>query len=177
MLDAPDNHDFEDFLARMDGYHPSGHLIISQHCHARVNEKGQTDLQYNHQAYDTMSARDPIFYRWHGALEELLQQYRDKKFPEYKKEDFPLSDEVKVVNVKTVLENQVLKKVDNILLTRMASRTLDYGPETRITYRGLDHHPFKYEIKLENPQKSTRKVIVRIFLGLRQKGQERYYRN
>ena len=31
-----------------------------------------------------VSARDPIFYRWHAHIEDIVQQYRDTRLPAYK---------------------------------------------------------------------------------------------
>merc|ERR1712155_86459 len=103
---------------------------------------------------DVMSARDPIFYRWHGHLEDLNQQFRDTKLPTYKEEDFQLTQGVRVVNAKTVLENPVLGSLDNILVTYMEDEDLNYGHNTQINYRRVNHHPFKYEIILENPERT-----------------------
>ena len=46
---------------------------------------------------ETEIARDPIFYRWHTHMEDLMQEFRDKKFPSYRKADFELSDGVRKV--------------------------------------------------------------------------------
>ena len=41
--------------------------------------------------------RDPIFYRWHAHIEDLVQEYRDKKLPPYTEHDFTLGDGVRKV--------------------------------------------------------------------------------
>ena len=51
-------------------------------------------------SYTEVSAREPIFYRWHGHLEDLMQEYRDTKLPKYPKHEFNLPDDVKVVGIK-----------------------------------------------------------------------------
>ena len=43
-------------------------------------------------SYSEVSARDPIFYRWHGHIEDIMQKYRDTKLPRYSLEDFALTD-------------------------------------------------------------------------------------
>ena len=149
-------------------YHPTGHLLIGHHC--KLNPPEHESLM----TFDVMSARDTIFYRWHGHLEELNQQFRDTKLPTYKEEDFQLTQGVRVVNAKTVLENPVLGSLDNILLTHMEDTTLDYGHNTQIHYRRVNHHRFKYVIELENPERTNKKVIVRLFLGINQIHQARY---
>ena len=159
---------YDKFMDELANYHPTGHLLIGHHC--KLNPPEHESLM----TFDVMSARDTIFYRWHGHLEELNQQFRDKKLPKYKKEDFQLTQGVKVVNAKTVLENQVLGSQDNILLTRMEEAHLDYGHNTKIHYPRVNHHPFKYVIELENPEKTSKKVIVRLFLGIEQNHKDRY---
>ena len=165
-LENEDNYD--KFMEELGNYHPTGHLLVGHQC--KLNPPEHESLM----AFDVMSARDTIFYRWHGHLEELNQQFRDKKLPKYKKEDFQLTQGVKVVNAKTVLENQVLGSQDNILLTRMEEAHLDYGHNTKIHYPRVNHHPFKYVIELENPEKTNKKVIVRLFLGIEQNHKDRY---
>merc|ERR1719244_440154 len=86
------------------GYHNEGHIILGEDC----DRHGEGVM-----GYTSVAARDPIFYRWHGHLEELMQQFRDKQ-EKYTKQDFQLSDEVEVANVHTRLP---MYKIDNILLT------------------------------------------------------------
>ena len=149
-------------------YHFTGHNVVGVHC--------RTNPNYTSLIGSTETAgRDPIFYRWHLHLEELNQQFRDTKLPTYKEEDFQLTQGVRVVNAKTVLENPVLGSLDNILVTYMEDAELDYGHNTQIHYPRVNHHPFKYEIILENPERTNKKVIVRLFLGIEQNHIDRYY--
>ena len=153
-------------------YHNTGHMLVGLHCRSKPDEDPRNST--GPMGFDVMSARDPIFYRWHGHLEDLNQQFRDTKLPKYNISDFQLTQGVRVVNAKTVLENPVLGSLDNILLTNMEDKTLDYGHNTQIHYRRVNHHRFKYVIELENPERTNKKVIVRLFLGINQIHQARY---
>ena len=154
-------------------YHNTGHMLVGLHCRSKPDEDPRNST--GPMGFDVMSARDPIFYRWHGHLEDLNQQYRDTKLPKYNISDFQLTQGVRVVNAKTVLENPVLGSLDNILVTYMEDAELDYGHNTQIHYPRVNHHPFKYEIILENPERTNKKVIVRLFLGIEQDHIDRYY--
>ena len=173
-LENEDNYD--NFMGTLwNQYHASGHLLVGVHCRTNPDtDDNGWPIHMSLIGFTKMAGRDPIFYRWHLHLEELNQQFRDKKLPKYKKEDFQLTQGVKVVNAKTVLENQVLGSQDNILLTRMEEAHLDYGHNTKIHYPRVNHHPFKYVIELENPEKTSKKVIVRLFLGIEQNHKDRY---
>ena len=52
-------------------YHNLGHNMISRDC-----KNGPWDGVLSS---STMAARDPIFWRWHSHLENLIQEYRDKR--------------------------------------------------------------------------------------------------
>ena len=159
-------------MAILGVYHNTGHMLVGSHCRSKPDADPRESI--GPMGLDVMSARDPIFYRWHGHLEELVQQFRDTKLPTYKEEDFQLTQGVKVVNAKTLLENPVLGSLDNILLTEMEDAELNYGNNTQIHYRRVNHHHFKYEIELENPERANKKVIVRLFLGIEQNHIDRY---
>ena len=169
-LEQEDNH--ENFMAILGVYHNTGHMLVGTHCRSKPD--ADIGESIGPMGLDVMSARDPIFYRWHGHLEDLNQQYRDTKLPKYNISDFQLTQGVRVVNAKTVLENPVIGSLDNILLTYMENAELDYGHNTQISYPRVNHHRFKYEIELENPERTNKKVIVRLFLGIEQDHIDRY---
>ena len=67
-LETADN--YEQFMGELKKYHPHGHNLVGWHC--RTNpDMGETGwpLHMSLMGLDVMSARDPIFYRWHGHLE------------------------------------------------------------------------------------------------------------
>ena len=124
-------------------------------------------------SYSEVSARDPIFYRWHGHIEDIMQKYRDTKLPRYSLEDFALTDDIEVTNIKTIVENGLLetdKELENILVTYFEEVDLKHSERSSIKYNRINHFPFKYQIQLKNQRKSTKKVIVRIWLGLLNSG-------
>ena len=120
-------------------------------------------------SYSEVSARDPIFYRWHGHIEDIIQKYRDTKLPSYTLDDFALQDRIEVTNFKTVVESSLVetdKDLENTLVTYFEEVDIKHSQSSSIKYNRINHIPFKYEIQLRNPKKSTKKVIVRIWLGL-----------
>ena len=58
---------------RKTGYHARGHLLIAEHC------SPEGDEGKSHMGFDVVSARDPIFYRWHGHLEQARRIRRREK--------------------------------------------------------------------------------------------------
>ena len=153
-------------------YHGLGHLLIGEHC-SPEGEEGNGPM-----GYDMVSARDPIFYRWHGHLEQLLQQFRDKHLPKYTLEDFQLSDQLKVEDlwVKSTInfsliepnENYVAPHVDVVdtLYLHTSYENVTYDEETSINEVHMNHHPFVTTILISNPKRVQKKVILRTWLGL-----------
>ena len=65
---------YEDFCKYVEkNYHSKGHIIVGKAC-AKNGQQSQM-------AYSEAAARDPIFYRWHKHLEDLVQEFRDKQLP------------------------------------------------------------------------------------------------
>ena len=65
----------EDFYKYLETkYHADGHMIVARACSTKRDELSQM-------AYSEVSARDPIFYRWHKHLEVVAQEYRNKRLP------------------------------------------------------------------------------------------------
>ena len=59
----------------------------------------------------------------------------------------------------------VEKDLQNTLITFNEQDTVN-GGNSIVTYSRLNHIPFSYQISIENPRKTQKKVIVRIWLGL-----------
>ena len=100
--------------------------------------------------------------------------YKDKTQGSYTRSDFTLSDELKVLEVKTTTNMYrefcptdfcpgKWSEVVNTLVTFEENETKGMP---RLTYNKIGHHDYKYQIKMSNPQRSTKKVIVRIWLAL-----------
>ena len=64
------NTPFEQFGRTLDDFHGNGHWDIAIQC----SENGVGVMSYSE-----VSARDPIFYRWHAHIEDIAQQFRDTK--------------------------------------------------------------------------------------------------
>ena len=79
-------------------YHPRGHGLIGKFCKSS-NETGEEYGCPMH--YSELAARDPVFYQWHGHLEDLVQQYRESKLPQHQESDFHLNENIIVESVKT----------------------------------------------------------------------------
>ena len=114
-------------------------------------------------------------------MEDLMQQFRDTKKQPYTTEDFSLADDVREVTTQLNLElfstfsvssvTTLLTEVnpaglENILFTHMEPHRINLDWETTIEYQRINHVAYKYRIKINNPQGSRRKVIVRLWLGL-----------
>ena len=56
-------------------FHSMGHLAIGGQCGINNNV---TNMQYSE-----FSARDPIFWRWHKYLEDIMREHRDHSFRKY----------------------------------------------------------------------------------------------
>ena len=54
-------------------YHNSGHLSIAYNCNSAPNRPLGGVM-----AAATVSARDPIFYRWHLHIDQVAQQFYDR---------------------------------------------------------------------------------------------------
>ena len=95
--------------------------------------------------------------------------FRDTKLEKYKIEDFELSDEVKIDEFKTILnkeESPTKTELENILITFEETTDIRHHRDSRIRFERMNHIPFTYKIKIQNPKLVSKKVIVRIFLAL-----------
>ena len=114
-------------------------------------------------------------------MEDLMQQFRDTKLQPYTIEDFSLADDVREVttqlnlelfstfsvsSVTTLLLGINPAGLENILFTYMKPHKIELDSKTTIRYERINHQPYKYRIKINNPQGSRRKVMVRLWLGL-----------
>ena len=60
-------------------YHTSGHNYVAEACSTIYNVSADTGVGL--MSYSEVSARDPIFYRWHAHIEDIVQQFRDRNMP------------------------------------------------------------------------------------------------
>ena len=140
MLNDPQATSLEDFAILVSGkYHMMGHLMLGDYC---VRSGPQGFEGRSGMTFDAVSARDPIFYRWHGHLENLMQQFRDRKMPEYTLQDFGLDDGVSVTSVDTVIdkeESMTNEDLKNILITYTEEAWVNYAFDSQIHYYRTNH--------------------------------------
>ena len=160
LRDEDDFHEFAKLLENT--YHSHGHSAISRHCQTGMEGDGVM-------GFTEVAARDPVFYRWHGHLEQIMQRFRDEKMPSYSLDDFALADGISVRSIKTIVQKQSInsrKNLKNTLLTHEEVAHLKHSESSEIIYKRINHIPFEYRIVLKNPLSVKKKVIVRIWLGV-----------
>jgi len=131
-------------------YHGSGHVSISEDCSG--NGVREDHLMFLAQ----VSARDPVFYRWHTEVERLAQEHMDTK-PQYTSQELEPPQGIKMLAVEI---HDKCGKTDE-LATFKETYQLNNNDFIRI-----NHEQFSTVIRFTNTAGSTDKVIVRIFLAL-----------
>jgi len=103
------------------------------------------------------SARDPLFYRWHKEVEAKVENYLAQK-PYNVNELSPATG----IQVSEVEVHDLCGKANQL------ETFLDEVPIINInkTFYGINHDEFKLIIKLQNSRRSSKRVMIRIFLGL-----------
>ena len=160
LLSRMSSEDYETFGTNLEWpYHALGHTRIGFVCSPRKHE-GIPGVMLSPDS----SARDPIFYSWHLHIEELFEKYKDTVQGPYTRRDFTLSDGLKVLEVKTIMDKSQVgtrNDVENILVT------YDEDAATGMKiYNKINHKDYTYQIRISNPQRTIKKVIVRIWLAL-----------
>ena len=116
--------------------------------------------------HSAVSARDPVFYRWHRHIEDLLEKYKDTRLGPYTRTDFPLSGGLKVLAVKTIMDKSQVQTENDVVNTLVTYEEETPSGAYKFKYNKINHKDFKYQIMMSNPQKISKKVIVRIWLAL-----------
>ncbi|CAO1411108.1 unnamed protein product [Diamesa hyperborea] len=143
--------------------HNMGHDLIS-YVH---DPDGRFKEEFSVMGEVTTAMRDPLFYRWHGVLDSLWVEYKDKLQP-YPGDQLNFNG-VTVTSFKTILEESPTD--ENQLFTFWSKTKLDMGAGMDFNAAGsmfaefthLNHGPFKYEIKVTSSR--VQKGTCRIFLG------------
>jgi len=128
-------------------YHSSGHNFLADKC------GGGT-------ARSEVAARDPWFFGWHGHLEQIMRKYRNSKEIKYNLNKFRLTGGLAV---KSVQVNQQ-RGPKNVLSTFTEIKKMTHKESFTMEYERISHRPFVYTIKLANPRRIRKKVMVRIWL-------------
>nr|BBM95985.1 tyrosinase 2 [Plautia stali] len=143
--------------------HNLGHVAIAL-CH---DPEGKHLETFSIMGDTATAMRDPIFYRWHGFIDDLFQEHKNT-LPRYTTQQLGYSG-VRV----TLLEVQTDKtQIKNKLFTFWQqsdvdlSRGLDFTPRGPVLARftHLQHRPFTYKIMVENTG-SPRMGTCRIFMA------------
>jgi len=137
-----------EFRKQCEMFHNYGHVYISLTCKENWGPSRRGIMTDS-----AASARDPLFYRWHLAVDRKYDTFL-KNEGSYKIEELRPPQGITVDEVS--LQSRCPKK--NIVETIWKS----YGGNK---YR-LDHEAFTVTIRLKNERKSRDKVIVRLFLFL-----------
>ena len=116
--------------------------------------------------HSAVSARDPVFYRWHRHIEDLLEKYKDTRLGPYTRTDFPLSGGLKVLEVKTIMDKSQVQTENDVVNTLVTYEEETTSGAYKFKYNKINHKDFKYQIMMSNPQKISKKVIVRLWLAL-----------
>lgn len=115
-----------------------------------------------------VSLRDPVFYRWHTYIQDIMHKYKDT-LPSYSQRELGF-DDVFVRGVDVFSESST---EPNLLSTYwqasdlMLSRGLDFSPRQPVFVRliHLQHQPFSYNIQIDNRGNYRKEGYVRIFLA------------
>ena len=120
--------------------------------------------------------------RWHAQIERVVQSWRDQHLSRYvfsnflygtniynflnryRREDFNVGGGLEVLSVSSVLQHEN-HELHNLLVTFMEVKELALRENVRIRYNRLNHASFQWRIDLGNPERSRRRVIVRIFIA------------
>ena len=61
-------------------YHTKGHNTVGDACSPTYDPVNSThSTGRGGMVFSEVSARDPIFYRWHAHIEDIIQQFKDKE--------------------------------------------------------------------------------------------------
>ena len=120
--------------------------------------------------------------RWHAQIENVVQSWRDQHLSRYvfsnflygtniynflnryRREDFNVGGGLEVLGVSSVLQHEN-HELHNLLVTFMEVKELALRENVMIRYNRLNHASFQWRIDLGNPERSRRRVIVRIFIA------------
>jgi len=139
------------------GLHNTGHVQISQLTRGR----GRGVM-----ASSTGAMRDPIFYRWHGYVHSVFQQYKNSIGP-YTDTDLSF-DGVRVVS--SHVQPQwgdtdtfyTYRERTSVWLDSQDS--ISPGTRMNVEYMRMNHRPFRWNIVIESDLAEPTPAIVRVFM-------------
>lgn len=160
-VQSSESGDLEEFLYEygvMDTYHTTGHMVL-----ATCASGGLQQVPFNALANSELSARDPLFWRWHKHIDNVYKQKKNALMGSYSKEDVLMSGEITLGKIAMKCDENIPL---NNLITYMEDTHVQMTPESTVYYRRLNHKDFSYKISVHNPRLQSRKIIVRIFLAV-----------
>lgn len=144
--------------------HNLGHVAIAL-CH---DPEGKHLETFSIMGDPATAMRDPIFYRWHGFIDDIFQEHKNT-LPRYSVQQLDYSG-VRVTAVEVAADGQPKNQLNTFWQQSDVnmSRGLDFAPRGAVFARftHLQHAPFVYRITVENSG-NQRTGTVRIFLAPR----------
>jgi hypothetical protein len=113
--------------------------------------------------------RDPVFYRWHSFINDILLRYK-MTLPEYESDELEYP-KIQVNSVSMIVRHDNAKP--NLLLTYWTRSKvdlgagMDFGEEGNFyaMFKHLQHAPFSYRIRVNNSSPTVMRGTCRIFLA------------
>ncbi|XP_076290226.1 phenoloxidase 1-like [Lasioglossum baleicum] len=142
--------------------HNNGHLAIA-YCHDPDNRNKEI---LGVMGDNSTSPRDPIFYRWHGFINDVFFEFKNTLPPYEISQLNYLGIEVEDVKLTTNNEDNVLHTFWNQSEVDLTSG-LDWLPPepVRVKFTHLNHANFTYTITVNNTTTRSKKGTVRIFIA------------
>merc|ERR1719508_193882 len=137
-----------------DGLHNVGHGVIS-------SMSGGWGVMGSPVA----AMRDPVFFRWHGFIESVLKEYKNR-MGRYTEVDLGFPG-IAVLNASV----QPVNGAPNTFYTYREMATVNVnsdfnspGSRRSMQYSRMNHRPFTWNIVINNTLRDSRPAIVRIFM-------------
>ena len=158
----------------------ASNLSVNRQFYGNLHNMGHNLISYSHDPDSryledagvmgdvTTAMRDPIFYRWHGFIDQIFNKHK-ALLPAYTQENLQYQGvTVQTVEVKINAGNAR----PNTLLTYWAKNDvdlaagLDFGPNGNIfaSFTHLQHAPFSYNIGVNNTTGARKRGTCRIFI-------------
>jgi len=137
-------------------YHNSGHDALAKDCSTNLRVQARDGTQWTLSApmfSPEVSARDPLFYRWHFEVDRKYDQFLARLGSH---------------RIEAVRPPQGITIARVELQSRCPTNNVETYWERydRNRYFRLQHQPYRVNIRLNNPNSFRGRVIVRIFLIL-----------
>nr|CCA94923.1 hemocyanin subunit b [Mastigoproctus giganteus] len=111
------------------------------------------------------SLRDPIFYRWHRFIDDMLLEYK-KSLPHYTKHQLGFTGvEIKSTCIRAKKTDEITTFFTKDELNISRAYNMARTGAIKIRYQHIDHEPFTYKINVFNKGSKTKEATVRIFLA------------